>query len=269
MADQVVTNMSAPWEPLQPFLTHGFDRARQLLDQGGPSYFPGSTVAPFSGQTEDALAGIEATARAGTPLPGAAADNLAATLRGDFLTANPYLGDIYDAAAGRATEHYREAVAPSIAARFGMSGRTGSNMAFANTMANSQGELADSLAMMGANLYGQNYQQERGRQMQAAGLAPAIAPMAYYDNNQLLGVGEMRDAQTQREIGDDFTRFMFEQERPYDALARYMGNLGGGYGQTNTAPYNRTADILGQGLTYAGLLNEYGDDVSRFLQGLF
>ena len=268
MPEQIVTSTSAPWEQQQPYLLQGFQEAQNLLGQGGPSYFPDSTVAPMGNITRQALNQVRRTAQAGTPVPGAATDQLTQTLQGDYLNSNPYLDAMYNQAANRVTEHYQEAVAPQIAGNFGLSGRTGSNMAFANAMQNSRQDLGDSLAQMAGNIYGQNYQQERGRQMQAAGMAPSIAPLSYYDQSQLLNVGETYDQQAQREIGDQFNRYMFEQERPYDNLGRYMGYLGGNYGQTQTQPFDSTARNLGLVGTGLGLFQEYGDNIADFLGGL-
>lgn len=255
MAQQIVST-SAPWEPQQPFLTYGFDQAKSLYGQGGPQYYPDSTVAQFGADTTGAMGTIRNLATQGTAVPGAATNQIASTLQGDYLNSNPYLDAMYNNAASRVTENYREAVAPSIAANFGMSGRSGSNMAFANTMQNSQQQLADSLGGMAANIYGQNYANERNNQMQAAQMAPSIAPLSYYDAQQQLNVGNMMDAKAQQNIQDQFDRFMFNQERPYDNLGRYMGYIGGGYGNTQTGQHNSLAENLGLGLTGAGLANQ-------------
>lgn len=49
-----------PWRPQQPYILKGFEEAEKLLDEGGPQYFPGPTLAPrhplITG-SEDALMG--------------------------------------------------------------------------------------------------------------------------------------------------------------------------------------------------------------------
>ena len=255
MAEQIVTSSTAPWAPLQPYLQSGFGRAEQLYQTGGPNYFPGSTVAPFGADTTNALNMFRQNATQGTPVPGAATNQIASTLSGDYLNSNPYLDAMYNNAANRVTEHYQEAVAPSIAHNFGMAGRSGSGM-YSNAMQNSQTALADSLGGMAANIYGGNYANERSNQMTAAGMAPQIAPMGYYDASQLLNVGETMDTKAQQNVTDAYGRYMFEQERPYDNLGRYMMSLGGNYGTQKSEPFSPLAQNLGLAATGIGLGNE-------------
>jgi hypothetical protein len=72
------------------------------------------------------------------------------------------------------------------------------------------------------------------------------------------------DAQTDRQ-------FNFNQNQPYDNLGRYMGYLGGEYGNTTTQPlYNsNTGNTLGLISGGIGLASEYGGDVFNFLKGIF
>ena len=245
MTDTVVTQSQAPWSGIQDYLTAGFDRAEGLYQQGGPQYYGGSTVSGFGADTTAAMDMFRDTAMQGSGVPQAATGQLQGTLQGDYLNSNPYLDAMYNSAAGRVTDHYQEAVAPSIAAQYGLSGRTGSNAAFANSMQNSQLALGDSLASLSANIYGTNYQQERDRQMQAAGLSPSVAPMSYYDASQLMNIGGMQDQKDQQFLTDDVNRWNFEQNRPYDNLGRYMGYLGGNYGSEISQPFDSTAYNLG------------------------
>lgn len=248
------TTTQAPWGPIQPYLRSGFNRADALYQKGGPQYYPQSTVAPFGQSTNQAFDMFRGNATQGTPVPQAATDQVAQTLQGDYLNSNPYLDAMYNNAASRVTENYQEAVAPSIGAQFDSAGRFGSGM-YENAMQNSQQQLGDSLGMMASNIYGGNYENERNRQMQAASMAPSIAPLPYYDASQLLKVGEMEDAKEQQNVGDQFNRYMFNQQRPYDNLGRYMSMIQGNYGGETTQPIfqNSTAQNLGLGLAGIGL----------------
>lgn len=271
MANDTVTTTSAPWSTLVPYLTSGFRRAENLFQQGGPQYYPNSTVAQYGADTQGALGMMRTAAQQGTPVAGAAQDQVAQTLQGDYLNSNPYLDAMYNQAAQGVTRNYQDAVAPSIAANFGLGGRTGSNMAFANAMDSSRQQLGQQLGGLAANIYGGNYQQERGRQIQAAGLAPQTADLNYADADRLLGVGQMLDDQSQRNVNDQFNRYMYNQERPYDNLGRYFGYLGGSYGGSTTQPVfqDTTARNLGLAGAGLGLLSEYGGGALNFLRGLF
>jgi hypothetical protein len=216
MGTETITSTSAPWAPLQPFLQSGFQRAEDLYQTGGPQYFPDSTVAQFGDTTNQALGMYKGIAGQGNPITAPAQNMLAGTLGGDYLdpNSNPYLQGMYDDAAGAVTRNYQEAVAPGIQAQFANSGRANSGLVN-NALDQSRDTLSRNLGGMAANLYGQNYQNERNRQLQAASLAPQIGQMSYMDANQMLNVGELEDAKAQQNVTDQFNRYMFNQERPF------------------------------------------------------
>ena len=83
MADERITTQ-APWAPQQPFLEYGFGQARGLYDRGGPSYFPGDTVAQYGDTTQDAMQAYLDEARRGQ-VPGAATNQMQGTLSGAYL----------------------------------------------------------------------------------------------------------------------------------------------------------------------------------------
>lgn len=85
--------------------------------------------------------------------PGAAQQYLSGTAGGEFLNGSPYLNDIIT--------QTNQKVGDSANALFAGSGRYGSGA--------HQGVLSDSIASNTSNLLNQNYQQERDRQLQAAG----------------------------------------------------------------------------------------------------
>lgn len=257
MATAVTT--SAPWTAQQPYLTYGFNQAQNLYKKGGPQYYSGSTVAPLSADTNQGLSMYEQAAQAGTPVAQSAQDMANATLRGDYLNSNPYLDAMYNNAASAVTRNYSEAVAPSLQANFGLSGRGGSN-SYYNAMDSSQAQLGKQLGGMAADLYGGNYAQERQNQMGALQMAPQTAQLNYFDANQLLNAGQMRDTYNQNVLNDKVNRWNFNQERPYDALGRYQQMINGTYGSQNTQPIyqNKTAQNLGIAGAGLGLAQESG-----------
>ncbi len=254
----VATSTNAPWGPQQPYLTQGFREARELYNTGGPQYYRGSTVAPLSSQTQQGIDAYTTAARQGTPVADSAQNQINATLQGDYLNSNPYLDAMYNNAASAVTRNYSEAVAPSIAANFGLSGRSGSNMAFANAMDTSRDTLSRNLGGMAANIYGGNYANERQNQMQAAAMAPQTAALNYFDASQVLDAGRLRDVYNQNVRNDDVNRWNFNQERPWDALARYQQMINGNYGSVGTQPIfqNRTGQFWGNMSAAAGAGSE-------------
>lgn len=216
---QVVQSNQQPWSTQQPFLATGFNEAQNLYNRGPYQFYPNSTVVPFSGQTESALGGIEARARAGSPLLPQAQGELSKTLNGDYLSAgNPAFGAMMD--------RIRSEITPSIDAKFAGSGRYGSG---AHSAA-----LSSALADTGGQLAFQNYGDERNRMAQAMGLAPGLAQADYMDNAQLANVGAAREAKAGENLSDQIQRFNFEQSAPDEALRRFMTLVAGGqYGGQN------------------------------------
>lgn len=230
------TTTTAPWLEQQPYLTYGWDQARNLLNQGGRDFYPGQTYVPFSPQTEMGLGLTEDRALAGSPVNRAASGQLTDTLSGAYLNSNPYLDQTYDYAADAVTRNYRNAVAPGIDSRAINSGRFGSE--FNRTMRNdAQDNLGRTLGGMGANIYGGNYQAERDRQMQGLQMAPGIANQDYYDYDRLLGVGQATEGKAGEQLQSDIDRFNFYQNEPYAATSSYLNSISGNVGSQQTSPY--------------------------------
>lgn len=246
---------SSPYAGQRPYLDESFAEARRLYETGGPKGFGQSRVADFSAPTETALQNIQNTAMAGSPNIGIGQNLLGQTLSGDFLNSNPYLDQMYNQAADNVTRNYREAVAPSIGANADAQGRFGSGL-YQNMMANSQRELGDTLGRLATNVYGQNYATERGRQDAALGKIPGMANLNYFDANQLLNAGQMRDEQAQNQLIDQYNQYMFDQNRPTRALQDYQKAITGNFGGTSVMQQpdyaDKTMRNIGGGIGIAG-----------------
>lgn len=104
-------------------------------------------------------------------LTGPSVNQLLSTIRGDYLNpaSNPYLQDTYNMAAKSLTDNYSMATAPQTAALFGRGGQAfGDNSGYQQVQAKNQWDLGNNLQNLATNIYGQNYQTERGRQLAAA-----------------------------------------------------------------------------------------------------
>lgn len=235
---------SAPWAGQEPYLTQGFSKSQELLNQP-KSYFPNSTVVPFSGQTEQALTNIENRANTGSPVLGAAQGQAAQTLNGNFLgQGNPYFDQMM--------QQVGQSIRPQLDAQFAGSGSYGGS-AHANA-------AADALTQAGTQMRYGDYNNERNRQMGLVGQAPALAQADYVDPAALQQVGAAREAQGGAQLQDQINRFNFGQTEPDQRLAQYMATVGGGnYGiqGTTQSPVfsNPLAQYGGLGL---GLLSQFG-----------
>jgi hypothetical protein len=237
---------SQPWGTQQPFLEFGFNKAKDAFNSDKPSYFPNSTVVPFSNQTETGLQQIEQRAMQGSPLNTQAKNLTGATMNGDFLSAgNPYFGAMADRV-------YNQ-IRPKMDAQFASTNNYGTPQ--------HQYATASALSEALAPLAFQNYSQERGAQQQASQYAPQLAATDYADKSKLLEVGGMREGMAGAELQDQISRYNFDQNKEWEKLARYMPIVSGGqYGGSSTAQQpifgNSLAQNAGLGLGAASVFGQ-------------
>ena len=260
------TSTSEPPAYALPHLTRVLTEGENLFEQPR-SFFPGKTYTDFSAPTLAGLGAGEARAAAGNPLIGQAqgavsgamdfanpaTDYLTQTARGDFLNAN--------------NPHLAAALQPAIDRVQGMYSRAGRLGSGANL-----GAVTQAIAPV----YAQQFERERGRQMQAqqmlgdianqqqrtrmaaATMAPGTAAADYDDINRLVGYGAAREAKAGEVLRDQMARHDFLQNEASQRLAEYAALARGGtIGSTGTTqtPYfsNPTQQGLGNLATVAGI----------------
>ena len=244
------TNTTQPWETQQPFLDYGFNQSRSLYDQGGPQYYGGQNYVDFSQGQNQALDRINQRSMGGSGVNQAATNQMTSTLNGDFLNGNPYLDKTYDQAAGK--------VRGSIDSQFAGAGRYGSGI--------HQDVMGDNLGDLANNIYGGNYQAERGRQMQMMPLANSIANQDYYDMAMQNQAGGQVQQQGQTELNANMDRWNFDQNRAQNNLQNYNQNVSGNYGQSSSGSQTNPIyepsfgqQALGYGMAGVGLLGAAND----------
>jgi len=208
---EVVQN-NAPWQEAAPHLVNIFNRGYQLSFQ------------PQAQQTLQAQQMATDRALAGSPLTPAAQNQVLGTLRGDF--ANPFTSGALKDVMGMAKSQ--------INSQFG-----GDNFGSSAH----QEWLGRGLMSAAMPFAQQAHEAERGRQMQAAALAPVTAAQDFADSDRLNAVGQQI------------------QNAPWETLFNYqraVGN-GGSAGGTSTQqqPFfqNDLANLAGLGLGAYGLWN--------------
>ena len=240
-----------PWEGQQQYLTTGFQAAQQDVLNRPTSYYPESTVVPFSPQTETAMGAMEQRALQGNPLNFGAQQYTGNVLGGQYLGAgNPYHQAMVERSVAPMREEFQEVVQPGISGMFSKAGRYGSPGGHQAAMQRASNAYMDRVGNLSGALAYQNYADERSRQQQAASMAPDLAATDYYDIAQLGQVGAAREAMEREKLAEDVARFEFGQREPIDRVAQYMGLIGGGYGgQTQSSQVqsggNRFNPILG------------------------
>ena len=244
---------------VEPFVQAGLTGASQLYESGGPEFYPDATYTPFANQTERGLQMLEAQ---GTPSQttnlGTLLDN---TIQGNFLdpTTNPYLSQTYQQAAGELTDTFTNQILPALSAQFGSAG--GSNSQIQGQIAtNAAGKLSDSLAKLQTNLYGQNFQQERGRQMQAGGMLPMYSQLARQPIMDQLQVGQAVEGKAREVLQDEINRFNYYQTRPEINLQNYLRNISGSFPTQQSIPTSGLATTLGSAATLGSLFNSFQDE---------
>lgn len=277
------TSTSEPPAYALPHLTRVLSEGQNLFEQPR-SFFPGKTYVDFSAPTLAGLGAGEARAAAGNPLisqaqgavSGAmdftnpATDYLTQTARGDFLNAgNPHLAAALQPAIDRVQGMYSRA------------GRLGS------------GANLGAVTQAIAPVYAQQFERERGRQMQAqqmlgglanqqqrtrmaaAAMAPGTAAADYDDINRLIGYGAAREAKAGEALRDQMARHDFLQNEASQRLAEYAAlTRGGTVGSTGTTqtPYfsNPTQQGIANVADIAGIAKAANDlGVFKWLGGLF
>lgn len=255
-------SIAEPSKEVKPYLRPYMERA------SGLSYSPyedyrGSTVAGLNRDQNTAFGAIRNRALRGSEVGRGANRNAADTLSGRYLDpeSNPWLKSTYDAAASDMARNYTDAVIPGINSTFSRAGRYGSNAQQA-AIGDAGRTLASNLSNMGTNIYGQNYQQERGNQLNAMGMSSQLAASDYNDANALMGAGDAQRAFSQEGLADAYSRWQQAKQFPYknlDVLGNAIMTTMGAGGSTKVynsggAGANRNAQIAGGGMALAGLL---------------
>lgn len=257
------TTTSTVAPEIAPYLTYGLQQASNLYGGGGPQYYTGETFVAPSQTTQAGVQALETRALAGSPLTGLAQQQLQGTLGGAYLGGNPFFQGAFAPAAQAAQQQYKSTLG-DIASKSSLAGRYGSG-AMGNLQDRASGQYAQALTNTAGQLAYQNYEQERARQQQAIGAAPALAQADYQDINQLLQAGQLREGYQGQQLGADIQRFNFLQNQPQQNLQNYMslvyGNPLGRVGQTTASGAADTSafqKLLGTAAVGAGVYKNLG-----------
>ncbi len=235
--------VSEPWKEQIPFLKYGMNEAARLYQQQGPQYYPGSTVAPFSAEQNQAFGLGTQRALGGNQSMRMAEGFGQDVMSGKYLN-NPYNDQVFD--------NIKSQVMPAVNANFMGSGRYGSGL-HGDTMTRA---LTESYAPFAS----QNWNMGLDRMGQAANMAPIFAANDYTDLAALESIGQQKQQLGQSELNDAAARWDYYQQLPYNKLGQYLNNIGGNYGGTvvgtTRTPTNQPSmfqQAAGAGLGLLGL----------------
>lgn len=204
---------------LKPLASRYSSEATKLFDTPYQGY-TGTRYAGMNPLQTSALSSVADRATGGDAVMNAGYGNVLDTLSGKFLTpdSNPYLKQNVDTAMNQAMG--------SLNSQFNRPGAFGSTA--------HEGVAADRLGTIAAQMYGQNYANERGNQINAWGAAPTFGNMAYQDAGQLLNAGQMLQDEQQKGLDWNLQQFQERQDYPYKNLAAASGVFGTNLGGSST-----------------------------------
>ena len=238
----VTTTTSAePSEFIAPYFQQAIDSAQDLYEGGTPNYFPNATYTDFAPETSTALNLATARATAGNPLLNQSQIQASNILAGNYLnpSTNPYSKALYDQMAGDVTS--------SVNSQFTKAGRFGSGA--------NQEILTQELGQLANQVYGDQYNRERGIQANTMMTAPQLGEMDYNDIARLQQVGAEKESLEQAKLQDAIARYDYEQQKPYLKLNQYLGSIGANVpmttAQTQPVFRNTGAGLLGGAMTGA------------------
>jgi hypothetical protein len=225
------TNTTLPaW--LQPYAKQFIESYQgQVYDENGniksqPSDLT-QNVADFTQNQIAAMNNIGALTQGTQGVANTGLNEAAATLSGQYLNpdTNPYLQATYDKAARSVTDQYSNAIAPSLMASAQKSGNFGGS-AMDEALAQSRYGLGENLGNLATSIYGGNYQQERGNQLQTLQGLPNTLNAGYIPQNQLLGIGSLQQQQNQSQLDTDYMNALGRSQYPFELLSGFGGALG-------------------------------------------
>ncbi len=234
MESDTQTGTNAPWKPVQPYLERGFADAQSLYEQGPNQFYPGQTY-------------IDAD-----PL-----EHQANTQRLDYAQ---------NQLPGRIGQDFNETVMPGIRSNsIQAMNLGGSRQGIAEGVA--AGRAADAMADATARLGSEAYNAGLNQQYRGVTTAPQVAQLGFMPADTMGQAGQFLRGQAELALGDDIQRFNFQQNAPWDNLARYGQSLQGGLqytpGQTSmTQQSNTFGNVMGGALVgnelFGGTLGTIG-----------
>jgi len=224
---------SGPWEPQVPYITSGFEQAKNLYNRGEPAYYPKETLAGFDpaqtvGQT--GTLGYAMGPRA-TAQQSSAENRLIQGLSGDVDTAR--FNPVMDYLGREMQSNLQSQVLPGIRqqmVQYQPGGSSRGDLVQRKAIETANQQMLDKASQL---TYGA-YSDAQNRAQEYAGLYPSImqAPLGMY---QAIGdVGAQRRAMTQEAMNRDQARYSYEAAAPQRALQNYMSMITGNYGGTTS-----------------------------------
>lgn len=230
------TQISEPAPYAQPYAQQGLQQAASLYATGGPKFYPGQQVAPFSPLQEQGFSQIQNQANAPNTINQTGSNYYNALESGQYL--NPQSNPALQGLVNQSDQQIQN----NLASQFAGAGR--------NIEASAPVQ-ASQMAQVANDIYGGAYNNTLNNMTGALGQGNSLIAGQYLPAQQLLGAGGQIQQQAQNLIQGNENAYNFYQQQPYQNLANYMNEINAaGMGQQVQTPYftNPTAGALGGAL---------------------
>ena len=226
---------------LRPLASAYAKKAQQIGNTPFQAY-TGQRFANLTGDQNAAIGMIRDRAMNGSPVMDQADQTLMQTLQGGQT--NPYLNSMVDQAQQSVARTYNLLTKPQTESAMVRSGSFG-NSGLQQMQQEQQRQATEQMGNIATQMYGQAYDQDRARQMQALGMAPTYANQAYADAGQLLGAGGLLQQQQQQGLDFKYDQFLERQNQPYKNLAAMGAPFGANMGSTTTTSQGSGSRLAG------------------------
>lgn len=258
-----------PWAGVQPYIKDYLQKAQEQFQTPYQEY-EGQRIAGLNQDQQQAMDLMRG--RVSDPLVGGTKSLLGETVSGQYLDSNPYLDAQFENMSKRISDAYRTGTAAQTSALGRASGSFG-NTGVQQLREQQNRAFGDTLSNLASSIYGQNYQQERGRQLQAAAMLPMVAGQERADIQGLMGVGDINRQYNQQQLNQQYADWVNRVNYPQTQLDRYRGavatGMGAGGTSTSTGPnpyqQNIGANVLGGGLAGASLVGALGSSAPAWM----
>ena len=243
----------------QPYVQNALNQSSQLYQAGGPQYFPGNQVAPFSPLQEQGFSQIQNTATGPQNLTNAANQNFTNLESGSYL--NPASNPSLQGVVGQADQQIQN----NLTSQFAGSGRN--IEASAPVQASQMGQVAQ-------DIYGGAYNNTINNMTSALGQTGNLNMNQYNPGMMLNQAGGQIQQQAQNMIGANQNQYAYYQQLPYSNLSQYNANISGlPLGTQNQTPYytNPMGSALSgaaAGATIGSAFPGYGTAIGAGVGGL-
>jgi len=221
--------------------------------------YQGQRIADLNPDIQAGMRIAQVRAINGSPVSNAAMQNTTDTLNGRYL--NPTTNPAWEGISNGIIDKYQTGTAAQTDAAFARANAFGGS-AYDEATRRNQQALGGALASAAGNLYNQ----ERGYQMQAAGMAPGLAQQDYLDSQALMGIGDVQRQYDQDILNQNMQDYYDQINYPnsqLDLLSKGLANaMTGSQSQLTTGPNpyrpNATAGALGGALAGSAISPGWG-----------